>query len=69
MGKIKLYWWLPVGLFLGLGIVSALPGDEETLVLGYRALAPLFPATLVASWFLAWLSYKVGSRLTRRGLR
>jgi hypothetical protein len=68
MVKVRLYWWLPIGLFLGLGVVSALPGNQESLV-GYRALAPLFPATVAVSWFLAWLSYKVGSRLTQRGLR
>ncbi|MEE9201958.1 MAG: hypothetical protein V3U31_02035 [Dehalococcoidia bacterium] len=68
MGKIRLYWWLPIMLFFGLGVVSALPGDQEGLV-GYRALAPLFPATMAASWFLAWLSYKVGSRLTQHGMR
>ena len=68
MGKIKIYWWLPIGMFLAVGIFSALPGDQESLV-GYRSMAPLFPATVVASWFLAWLSYKVGSGLTHRGLR
>lgn len=68
MVKIKPYWWLPILLFLGLGVVSALPGDQESLV-GYRAFAPLFPATLAASWLLAYLSYKVGARLTQRGLR
>jgi hypothetical protein len=68
MAKVRPYWWLPIIGFFALGVVSALPGDEESLV-GYRALAPLFPATLAASWFLAWLSYKIGSRLTQRGLR
>ena len=68
MGNSRLYWWLPILLFLDLGVVSALPGDRETLA-GHQALAPLFPATVAAFWFLAWLSCKVGSRLTHRGLR
>lgn len=68
MGKIRPYWWLPILLFLGLGVVSALPGDQESAV-GYRALTPMFPAGLAASWLLAYLSYKVGARLTQRGLR
>jgi hypothetical protein len=68
MGNIRLYWWLPILLLLGLGDVAALPGDRESLA-GYQALAPLFPATVAASWFLAWLSCKLGSRLTHRGLR
>ncbi|MDP6510257.1 MAG: hypothetical protein QGH23_03485 [Dehalococcoidia bacterium] len=68
MAKLKVYWWLPIGMFLALGIFSALPGNHESLV-GYRSVAPLFPATVVVFWFLAWLSYKVGSCITQRGLR
>jgi hypothetical protein len=73
MLKVKLVWWIPIGICIIVGIVALIPLDTSEGASGtflpYEPLIPLAPISSILIWLLGGLFYLLGRWATERPLR
>ena len=71
MLKVKRVWWIPIAIFIILGIVALIPSNtaKDGTFLPYQPIIPLAPISSILIWLAGGLFYLLGRWATGRPLR
>ena len=60
---MKWYWWVPVIVFVILGLTTLIPANaSKASLLGYYAHCSFTPASTIICWVIAAIFYWAGKR-------